>query len=150
MQLSWSYDGEVHDEFFMHLLSSGSLMLESCFTSESHEIVIRLPHTARTMQEDSNTTPLSNHLHPARAHKQGHLVTTTQISEKIMTFKMNVSVAKLNAKGPKLLPLASWANCIICIPASMKNTHGPRWASRRSSWPAECSPSIQGEKNGAD
>lgn len=51
MQLSCSYDVEIHDVFLMHLQSSGSLMLESCFTSESHEVVIRLHLTARTMQE---------------------------------------------------------------------------------------------------
>lgn len=93
MQLSCSYNVQIHDVLLMHLPSSGSLMPESCFTSESHEIVIRLPHTARTMQEPHKViepvssrglqllTPVSNLLAPLSAHKHGHLVKTTQIPE---------------------------------------------------------------------
>lgn len=51
MQISCSYNVQILDVFLMHLLSSGSLMLESCFTSDSHEILMRLAHTERTMQE---------------------------------------------------------------------------------------------------
>lgn len=34
-------------------------------------------------------------------------------------------------RAPKLPPLLSWADRIICIPASMKNTHKPRRVSHR-------------------
>lgn len=54
MKLRW----RKTDVFLMHLLSSGSLMLESCFTSESHEIIIRLIQSASTTRSQKEIEPV--------------------------------------------------------------------------------------------